>query len=76
MLAALARRDAGLAAAGSSGWRTCPSRSSERLERALARLMADHVRAAAPSADRAQDLVRTLADFDARLPADLVVLSR
>src|SRR4029079_2513583 len=49
----------------------------EQLERALARLMADHVRvtgAVDPSV--MQDLVATLARFGIRLPGDLVVLSR
>jgi ubiquinone biosynthesis protein len=51
--------------------------SPERLERALARLVAHHVR---PNGvvDPAvmQDLVRLLAEFGIRLPADLVLLSR
>jgi ubiquinone biosynthesis protein len=51
--------------------------SPERLERALARLMADHVRASgAVDPTIMQDLVRTLSEFGIRLPADLVVLSR
>src|SRR5256885_9110253 len=47
------------------------------LERALARLLADHVRVTGvvePSV--LQDLVATLARFGIRLPTDLVVLSR
>ncbi len=51
--------------------------SPERLERALARLMADHVRATGtvdPSV--LQDLVATLSRFGVRLPGDLIVLSR
>ena len=51
--------------------------SAERLERALARLLADHVRPTGtiePSV--LQDLVATLAQFGIRLPTDLVVLSR
>ena len=51
--------------------------SAERLERALARLLADHVRPTGtiePSV--LQDLVATLAQFGVRLPTDLVVLSR
>ena len=50
---------------------------SEQLERALARLLADHVRptgAIDPSV--LQDLVTMLARFDVRLPGDLVILSR
>jgi ubiquinone biosynthesis protein len=51
--------------------------SPEQLERALARLMADHVKATG-TVDPAvmQDLVATLAEFGIRLPGDLVVLSR
>ena len=51
--------------------------SPDRLERALARLMAENVKASgnvSPSAF--QDLVATLSRFGIRLPADLVVLSR
>jgi ubiquinone biosynthesis protein len=51
--------------------------SPDRLERALARLMAENVRptgAIAPTAF--QDLVALLARFGIRLPTDLVVLSR
>jgi ubiquinone biosynthesis protein len=53
------------------------SASPDRLERALARLMADHVRATG-AVDPAvlQDLVATLTAFDVRLPGELVVLSR
>jgi ubiquinone biosynthesis protein len=51
--------------------------SPDRLERALARMMAENVRpsgAVAPTAF--QDLVALLARFGIRLPTDLVVLSR
>jgi ubiquinone biosynthesis protein len=78
MLAALARRDASLLREGIE--RVAEMSESvppERLERALARLMADHVRASgAVDPTVLQDLVRTLTEFDIRLPADLVVLSR
>jgi ubiquinone biosynthesis protein len=49
----------------------------EQLERALARLLADHVRPGG-TVDPAvlQDLVATLARFGMRLPTDVVVLSR
>jgi ubiquinone biosynthesis protein len=49
----------------------------ERLERAFARLMAEHLRASGtvdPSI--LQDLVATLSEFGIRLPGDLVILSR
>jgi ubiquinone biosynthesis protein len=78
MLAALARRDAsqlrdGIERVADMSEAVPP----ERLERALARLMADHVRASGVvEATVLQDLVRTLSEFDIRLPADLVVLSR
>ena len=51
--------------------------SPERLERALARLMAEHVRATGHRrADGAAGPRATLAEFGIRLPGDLVVLSR
>jgi ubiquinone biosynthesis protein len=49
----------------------------ERLERAFARLMAEHMRSTGtvdPSI--LQDLVATLSEFGIRLPGDLVILSR
>jgi ubiquinone biosynthesis protein len=78
MLAALARRDASLLREGIERVADrSDSVSPERFERALARLMADHVRASGVvEATVLQDLVRTLTEFDIRLPADLVVLSR
>jgi ubiquinone biosynthesis protein len=78
MLAALARRDASLLRDGIERVADMSEPAPpERLERALARLMADDVRASgAVEPTVLQDLVRTLADFDIRLPADLVVLSR
>jgi ubiquinone biosynthesis protein len=54
-----------------------PAGSPDRLERSLARLMADNVRASGAVAPSAlQDLVATLSRFGIRLPGDLVVLSR
>ena len=51
--------------------------SPEQLERVLARLMADHIKATgAVDPSIMQDLVATLAQFGIRLPGDLVVLSR
>ena len=51
--------------------------SAEQLERALARLMAEHVRPGG-TVDPAvlQDLVATLSRFGMRLPTDVVLLSR
>ncbi len=78
MLAALARRDASLLRDGIERVaEMSESVAPERLERALARLMADHVRAnGVVEPTVLQDLVRTLSEFDIRLPADLVLLSR
>jgi ubiquinone biosynthesis protein len=51
--------------------------SADRLERALARLMAENIRpTGAIEPTVLQDLVRMLSEFGIRLPADLVVLSR
>ena len=78
ILAAIMRRDVGLLRDGIE--RVAEVQNSDRpeeLERALARLLADHVRVTGvvePSV--LQDLVATLARFGIRLPADLVVLSR
>ncbi len=50
---------------------------SEQLERALARLMAEHVRPSGPVDPRVlEDLVTTLTRFGVRLPGDLVTLTR
>ena len=65
-------------ATASSGSPTSPTAGSpEHLERALARLLADHLRSNG-SVDPAvlQDLVAMLTEFGVRLPADLVILSR
>ena len=49
----------------------------DEFERALARLMAEHVRPGASVDPRVmQELVTTLAQFDLQLPADIVLLSR
>jgi len=51
--------------------------SAERLERALARLMAENVRPTGTIEPTVlQDLVRMLSQFGIRLPGDLMVLSR
>ncbi|MEP6659700.1 MAG: AarF/UbiB family protein [Acidimicrobiales bacterium] len=78
ILTAIVQRDVGLLRDGIervADFTDAPS--AERLERALARLLADHVRPTGtiePSI--LQDLVATLAQFGVRLPTDLVVLSR
>ena len=51
--------------------------STDELERALARLMAEHVRPGGTiDPDVMQELVAVLADFGMRLPADIVLLAR
>ena len=51
--------------------------SAERLERALARLMAENIRPTGTIEPTVlQDLVRMLSQFGIRLPGDLIVLSR
>jgi ubiquinone biosynthesis protein len=51
--------------------------STDDLERALARLLAEHVRPGAAIDPRVmQELVATLAQFGLQLPADIVLLSR
>jgi ubiquinone biosynthesis protein len=78
MIAALAHRDVGLLRDGIERVaELSETESPQQLERALARLMADNIRATG-SVDPAvlQDLVAVLARFGIRLPADLVVLSR
>jgi ubiquinone biosynthesis protein len=53
------------------------STSAEELERALARMMAEHVRPGGTiDPDAMQQLVVVLADFGMRLPTDVVLLSR
>ena len=78
ILAALMRRDVSLLRDGIE--RVAEVHNADRpeeLERALARLLADHVRATgAVDPSVLQDLVAMLARFGIRLPTDLVVLSR
>lgn len=78
MLAAIARRDVSLLRDGIERVADVTDAGSpEQLERALARLLADHVRpngAVEPTV--MQDLVATLSRFGVSLPGDLVVLSR
>jgi ubiquinone biosynthesis protein len=78
MMAALARGDVSLLRDGIERVADVTSTGSpEHLERALARLVADHVRSnGAVDPDVLQDLVAMLTEFGVRLPADLVVLSR
>jgi ubiquinone biosynthesis protein len=78
MILAMARRDVSLLRDGVERVADFGEvRSPDELERALARLMADHVRPGG-SVDPAimQDLVATLSRFGMRLPKDLVLLSR
>jgi len=78
MMIALARSDVGLLRDGVQRIASIDeSTSPDDLERALARLVADHVRPGGTiDPDVMQDLVVVLADFGARLPADVVLLSR
>jgi ubiquinone biosynthesis protein len=78
ILAALVRRDASLLRDGVERVaEMAEAVSPERLERAFARLMAEHVRASgAVDPSVFQSLVATLSQFGIRLPADLVILSR
>jgi ubiquinone biosynthesis protein len=78
ILSAIARRDVSLLRDGVERVADMTEAASpEQLERALARLMADHVR---PSGNvdpsMMQDLVATLSTFGVRIPTDVVVLSR
>ena len=78
MLAGLIQRDASLLRDGIERVADVTEAiSAERLERALARLMAENVRSTGTIEPTVlQDLVRMLAEFGIRLPGDLVVLSR
>jgi ubiquinone biosynthesis protein len=78
MLTGLVQRDIGLLREGIERVADIDETvSPERLERALARLVADNVRVTgAVEPDVLEDLVRLLAQFGIRLPGDLVVLSR
>ncbi len=78
MMVALAQRDVSLLRDGVERIADLAEATSpEQLERALARLMAEHVRPGG-AVDPAvlEDLVATLARFGMRLPADIVLLSR
>ena len=78
VMVALARRDVSLLRDGVERIaEIAESTSPEQLERALARLMAEHVRPRR-NVDPAvmQDLVATLSRFGMRLPTDVVLLSR
>ena len=78
MLVAIARRDVPLLResverVADVGEHVAP----ERMERVLARLLADHVHAnGAVDPTVMQDLVATISSFGVRLPGDLVLLSR
>ena len=75
---ALARRDVGLLRDGVERIADIAEPTSrDELERALARLMADHARPEGSiDPNVMQELVITLADFGLRLPTDIVLLSR
>ena len=78
IMVALARRDVSLLRDGVERVAEFTDKTSpDELERALARLMADHVRPGA-SVDPAvfDELVATLSRFGMRLPTDVVLLSR
>jgi ubiquinone biosynthesis protein len=78
VMIALARRDVSLLRDGVERVAEFADKTSpDELERALARLMADHVRPGA-SVDPAvfEELVATLSRFGMRLPTDVVLLSR
>jgi ubiquinone biosynthesis protein len=78
VMIALARRDVSLLRDGVERVAEfADTTSPDELERALARLMADHVRPGA-SVDPAvfEELVATLSRFGMRLPTDVVLLSR
>jgi ubiquinone biosynthesis protein len=77
IMLALVQRDIGLLRDGVERVADVAASSPERLERALARLVADHVR---PSGDMSaavmQDLIATLGQFGIRVDGELVVLAR
>jgi ubiquinone biosynthesis protein len=78
VLLALVRRDVSLLREGIEQIVAIgESTSTDELERALARLMAEHVRPGGTiDPDVMQELVVVLADFGMRLPADIVLLAR
>jgi ubiquinone biosynthesis protein len=77
VMLALVRRDIGLLRDAVERVADVAATSPDRLERALARLVADHVR---PSGDISaavmQDLIATLGQFGIRVDGELVVLAR
>jgi ubiquinone biosynthesis protein len=77
IMLALVRRDIGLLRDGVERVTDVAATSPERLERALARLVADHVRPSGEiSAAVIQDLIATLGQFGIRVDGELVVLAR
>jgi ubiquinone biosynthesis protein len=77
MMLALVHRDIGLLRDGVERVTDVAATSPERLERALARLVADHVRPSGEiSAAVVQDLIATLGQFGVRVDGELVVLAR
>jgi ubiquinone biosynthesis protein len=78
ILLALSQRDVGLLRDGVERVATiAETTSADELERALARLMAEHVRPGGTiDPNVMQELVVVLSDFGMRLPTDVVLLSR
>jgi ubiquinone biosynthesis protein len=77
MMLGLARRDIGLLRDGVERAADVVDTSPEQLERALARLVADHVRPSGSiNAAVMQDLIATLGQFGIRVDGELVVLAR
>jgi ubiquinone biosynthesis protein len=78
MLAALVRRDVGMLRDGVERVADLTGTvAGERLERAIARLMADNLRPTGTVEPKVlQDLVPVLSEFGVHLPGDLVLLSR
>jgi ubiquinone biosynthesis protein len=78
MLGALVQRDVGLLRDAVEQVADIDAAvSPEKLQRALARLLAEHVRPSGGIDSGAlQDLVQVLSEFGVRMPRDLVVLSR
>jgi ubiquinone biosynthesis protein len=78
MMAAVVRRDVGMLRDGVERVAEMTGTvSGERLERAIARLMAENLRPTGTVEPKLlQDLVPVLAEFGIHLPGDLVVLSR
>jgi ubiquinone biosynthesis protein len=77
IMLALVQRDIGLLRDGVERVADVAATSPDRLERALARLVADHVRPSGQiSAAVVQDLIATLGQFGIRVDGELVVLAR